>query len=190
MDDATLVVRLVEALAWPGATVLIACMFRRQLRAVFPLLRKLKAGPFEADFERNIHEIVQEGSDMLDIEETREISGRKSILIQLSQINPSSAIIEAWKDVEISAKKAALQQISTSPPPNVSSPLRAMRELANHEIVKPEDLALFHDLRGLRNQASHLEGFSPSQDSVLEYIDLAMSLTSRLDNLAAPSSVR
>ena len=80
-----------------------------------------------------------------------------------------------------------MQRIGGSPPPDVSSPLRAMRELIQGEIVTSEDAALFHDLRGLRNQAAKLQDFSPSYESALEYVNVASSLEGRLIALATPT---
>jgi hypothetical protein len=60
MDFLTFLIRLIEALAWPVAAVVIMFVFRREFQALVPLVRKLKAGPLEAEFERQIQEISQE----------------------------------------------------------------------------------------------------------------------------------
>lgn len=49
-----------EALALPAAAVIIVLLFRREFRQLVPLVRKLKAGPLEAEFERDIREISRE----------------------------------------------------------------------------------------------------------------------------------
>jgi hypothetical protein len=48
--------------------------------------------------------------------------------------------------------------------------------------VSPEDLDLFYELRGLRNQIEYIDAFQPSQDAALRYIDLVTGLQSRLED--------
>jgi hypothetical protein len=184
MDGLTFPIRLIEALALPGAAVVIVLAFRQEFRRLVPMVRKLKAGPLEAEFEREIREISKESVGATTPEFEEEPDPRRHMLMELARLNPRSAILEAWTGVESAVRKAALQRVSSSPPPDVSSPLRAMRELVQAEAIGPEDAALFHDLRGLRNQAAHLEGFEPSQDAALNYVNLASQLGTRLLRLA------
>lgn len=68
--------------------------------------------------------------------------------------------------------------------PDVSSPVRALRELTQIKMVTSEDIALFHDLRGLRNQATHASDFHPSFEAVVNYLRLADTLRSRFEKLS------
>jgi len=184
MDSLTFVIRLIEALAWPTAVVMILFAFRREVQALLPLIRKLKAGPLEAEFERDIREISEEAGGKAKTEVQIAPDPRQKMLRDLARVNPRSAILEAWLGIESAVRRAALQRVGTSPPPDVSSPLRAMRELVQFDVIKSDDAALFQDLRGLRNQAAHLENFSPSQEAALKYVDLASGLELRLIDLA------
>lgn len=51
MDWLTFISKLVDSLAWPVAGVLLGLIFRKKLLDLIPLLRKVKAGPLEAEFE-------------------------------------------------------------------------------------------------------------------------------------------
>lgn len=184
MDALTFIIRLIEALIWPSAAVIVLFVFRNEFRALLPLVRKLKAGPLEAEFERDILEISDEADGKAAPKNQEVPDARQQMLQDLSRVNPRSAILEAWLGVESGVRKAALQRVGTSPPPDVSSPLRAMRELVQFEVISPDDAALFQDLRGLRNQAAHLENFNPSREAVLKYVNLAIGLESRLNELA------
>jgi hypothetical protein len=190
MDWLTALVRLVEALAWPltVAIVILVLVFRSEFRGLVPLLRKFKAGPagVEAEFERRIQEISEEaGPTPPEIDE--EPDRRKITLSELALLHPRSAILEAWRGVESAARRAALQIATGSPMPDVSTALKAVRELVRAEAISAEDLGLFHDLRGLRNQAVHVLDFEPSQDAGLRYVELASRLQSRLEALAEPN---
>jgi hypothetical protein len=188
MDWLTFLIRLIEAIAVPVAAVIIVLVFRREFRQLVPLVRKLKAGPLEAEFEREVREIAQEAGGTTTPEIEGEPDPRKITLIELARLHPRSAILEAWLGVETAVMRAALQKATGSPVPDVSSPIKALRELVRAEAISPEDVALFHDLRGLRNQAVHFDVFEPSQGAALEYVDLASQLQSRLERLADLSS--
>jgi hypothetical protein len=181
MDAMNFMVGILNALAWPVAAVVIVFAFRKEFRALVPLIRKLKAGPLEAEFERDVQLISEESPAAAEVDH----DPRREMLEDLSRVHPRSAILEAWLGVESAVRRAALQKIGGSPPPDVSSPLRAMRQLAQSEIVDPDDIALFHDLRGLRNQAAHLQDFYPSRNAALHYVILARGLERRLEALAA-----
>jgi hypothetical protein len=85
--------------------------------------------------------------------------------------------------IEFAARRAVLQ-CAGSPIPEVTSPMRVLKELTQLQLLSPEDIALFHDLRGLRNQASDAPDF-PSYEAVSNYLQLAASLQARLEHHAA-----
>ena len=184
MDWLTLLIRLVEALAWPAAVLIIALVFRPEFRRLVPLVRKLKVAGLEAEFEQSVREISEETGAV-----TPELGvkpdTRKSTLIELAATHPRAAILEAWRGVEIAVKRAAIQNAG-SPVPDVSSPRKAMRELVQTSVMSPEDASLFYDLQGLRNQAAHVPDFEPSQEAAIRYVVLASHLLSRLGRIAEP----
>ncbi|MGY8590239.1 hypothetical protein L0935_18570, partial [Paracidovorax citrulli] len=51
MDWLTFISKLIDSIAWPVAAVLLGLIFRKKLAELLPLLRKVKAGPLEAEFE-------------------------------------------------------------------------------------------------------------------------------------------
>ena len=135
MDWLTFLIRLTEARALPITAVVILLAFRRDLRQLVPLVRKLKAGPLEAEFERDIREISQHTGAATTPQIEEEPDPRKATLIELARLHPRSAILEAWLGVETAVRRAALQKAIGSPGPNVSSPLKALRELISAEAV-------------------------------------------------------
>jgi hypothetical protein len=186
MDLLAFVAKIVEALAWPGAALVIVVLLRSPIGQLVPLLRRLKAGPIEAVFEQEIESIKDESEDVGALPPvSRELDREREMLRQLAAINPRSAILQAWSGVEIAARRAAMNHAG-SPPPDVKSPLRTVRYLTEMKLLDQNDIGLFHDLRGLRNQAAHVEDFSPSYASAIEYIDLAKRLESRFLELARP----
>ena len=151
--------------------------------ALLPFIRKLKAGPLEAEFEREVKELKSEAAGALPPPEPKALGDKAQRLFQLAEISPRAAVLEAWQGVEFAARRAVLQRAG-SPIPDVSSPLRVLRELSQLQLLSPEDVALFQDLRGLRNQATHSPDFNPSYEAVSNYLQLAGALQARLEKHA------
>ncbi len=87
-----------------------------------------------------------------------------------------------------SRRDALVLQHSGSPLPDMSSPIRVVKALAELDLLPAEDIALFHDLRGLRNQATHAPEFNPALDAVSRYLQLAAGLERRLTQYAGIES--
>jgi hypothetical protein len=180
MDWLTFFSNLIDSTAWPVATVSLVFILRKQITTLLPNVRKLKAGPVEAEFERGVKAI--EAEVMASPQADRAIATAEAPadrLFDLATISPRAAILEAWQAVEFTARRVVLQHCG-SPVPDMSSPMRVVRALSELALLPPEDIALFHDLRGLRNQATHSPDFAPSLDSVSRYLHLAAGLERRL----------
>ena len=181
-----LIVRLIEAIAWPATVLLIFFTFRKQLLAIFPFLRRFKAGPLEAEFEKEVQEVTAGQMWKLPSPESSpKAVTRREMLLQVAQIDPRVAIIDAWRGIEFSLKRAVLQRLGgTSPPPDISSPISMIRDLAQENALDANDVSLLHELRGLRNQATHLPDFSLTYEAARNYTELAVRLQEKLDRLA------
>lgn len=187
MDWLSFFASVIGSLAWPATLLAVVLLLRKQIAELLPLIRKLKAGPVEAEFEREVKELRAEASETLPTPELRLLEGESKRLYELAQLSPRAAILEAWQGIEFSARRAALQRAG-SPIPDMSSPLRLIRALTQLELLSSEDVALFNDLRGLRNQAIHSPDFSPSFEAVSTYLQLAQSLEAKLAKLATVES--
>jgi len=98
------------------------------------------------------------------------------LLLQLVEINPRSAILEAWQQVGSAALRAAVERQIKLTAAESNSPAAIVRALNGRGLLSTEDLALFHDLRALRNQASHARDFTPTTEAALNYIELSSRL--------------
>jgi hypothetical protein len=184
MDWLSFLASVVGSVAWPVTVLAVVLILRKELVALLPFLRRLKAGPVEAEFERQVKELKNEVAQALPEELPQALEGRERLL-KLAEISPRAAILEAWQGVEFAARRVATHY-GGSPVPDVRSPSRLTKELAKLSQVSVDDLALIQDLRGLRNQATHSPDFSPSYEAVANYIQLASALQARLQNLADP----
>ncbi|MCD9008143.1 hypothetical protein LDO31_18260 [Luteimonas sp. XNQY3] len=178
MDILTFIAELVKAAAWPLAAVAIALIFRQQLRALLSRIRKGKVGLAEFEFEQEIRDLAEQ----LPVEPVPTQVGTPTVA--LATTNPRAAILEAWLGVETSMTQLAksVQLPKFVHPRNTSAVLRVLESAG---ALAPEDAALFNDLRTLRNQATHDADFSPSPESVIQYVQLANGLKQRISSTAS-----
>lgn len=182
MDWLTSVVEMVKALAWPVAASVIALVFRQEIRTLLGRVKKGKVGPAEFEFEEIVRELKQS------------VDPKPADLPPGARIGPPGAlrvageprfvILEAWLQVEAAATQLARKHgvLDESRPHDGGLAVRLLRQ---KEILTWEDEKLYRELRALRNNAAHEIEFSPSVDSVLNFVHLAQRLESRL--LGLPS---
>lgn len=182
MDWLTFTTKIIEALAWPIASIVILALLRKQVIGLLPLLKRVKAGPLEAEFEREL-KVLRDESQQTGLQQPADtLSPRDEKLYKLAEINPRSAILEAWQHVEVAARKKVLELGLFEAGPAGRPILDAYRALAKAEVLNAEALALFHELRSLRNQAAHLDDFNPSKPAAIDYIGLSKKLIARLSD--------
>jgi hypothetical protein len=150
-----------------------------------PFLKKLKAGPVEAEFDRDVKQLKDSsaGKSNVWIERATDAAS-KSFLFQLAELHPRSAILEAWVRLEAAARAALPHDSSKASTTGYIPAARLAEALVQAEIIDQGQVTLYHELRRLRNEVAHLVGLEPTQDSVRSYIDLASSLQSVLEQRA------
>jgi hypothetical protein len=180
VDLFAFIAKIVEALAWPVAAVVLVLLLRREIIGLAPYIRKLKAGPLEAEFEREVREL----RTAMD----RTASGGVSLAQpdwqvaseQLAQVNPRAAIFEAWRQTEI----AAIRELQARQPNLSNEQVRSTREvlrlLGESGLATPEDVALLNQMRFLRNQAAHVESFQPTYEAAMNFVQLGAHLMGRI----------
>jgi hypothetical protein len=185
MDALTFIAKLVEFLSWPSATVVLVLLLRGEIKDLFRYVKKLKAGPVEAEFEREVKELkaTAEAQPQL-LPPPEGATPERQMLLQLVQINPRSAVLEAWRGVEEASLRVIQNKGFYVPEREANSPLAVIRSLNKENVLSGEEIALYHDLRALRNQAAHSQDFSPTVDAALSYIELAGRLRRALEKAA------
>ena len=185
MDTLTFIAKLVEFAAWPVATVVLVLMLRDEIKKLLPSVKKLKAGPVEAEFEREVKELkaTTEARPQL-LPPPEGITPERQMLLQLVQVSPRSAVLEAWRGIEEASIRVVQSKGVYVSERDSMSPLSAARALNKEQLLTADELALFHDLRSLRNQAAHAQDFAPTTDAALNYIELASRLRQSLQRAA------
>jgi hypothetical protein len=178
MDILTFISKITESLAWPFATLGIVFILRKKIETILPFLKKLKAGPIEAEFAQEVKDLRKSVDTYID---EKPLSAHDKKLFQLSEINPRSAILEAWQGVETEARKLVIDLGLYEMGPESRPLLDVYRVLVKNNFLSSDNLALFNELRSLRNQAAHDENFTPTKESSLNYIELAKILRLSID---------
>ncbi|WP_146029971.1 hypothetical protein [Vibrio vulnificus] len=58
MDKLTFISKMIDSISWPLVTLILGLAFRKQIAELFPYLKKLKAGPVEAEFEMEAKQVL------------------------------------------------------------------------------------------------------------------------------------
>ncbi|WP_148649639.1 DUF4145 domain-containing protein [Lysobacter antibioticus] len=182
MDWITFGSKAIESLAWPVAAVALVALLRDEIAKLAPSLKKLKAGPLEAEFEREVKQLKEIKDSRPAPGEAAPIQSRdtasKSFLFEVAELHPRSAILESWVRLEAAARAVLVGKRDAK-----SSYLQAPRlaePLAQLSILNPSQVTMFHELRRLRNEVAH-GNFEPTQESARSYIDLAAFLQGHLE---------
>lgn len=171
MDWLTFIAELTRALAWPLAAVLIAWMFRDQLKLLLGRVRKGKLGPAEFEFEESVRALKNDAPELAN---TPAANLHRDELALLTS-NPRSAIITAWLELEESMR--ALLKARKFAPSAIASPLRTIQAVRGLGLIDPVYVTFTEELRQLRNRATHEPDFHPSDESVVDYVRLAKELS-------------
>ena len=171
MDVYTFLSELVKALSWPIAVILIVFILRKPLSGLIPLLQRFKYKDLELEFGQRVERVRAGVRSELPMEPPltslpAEVQDR---ILKLSETSPRSAILEAWRELELRLHEAA----STMPEFRSSrhqSPLDAIHMLQKSERLSPQVSAVVQDLRALRNRAAHATDFALSCESAQEYL--------------------
>lgn len=143
---------IIGSLAWPVAAVVVALVFRKQLRALLsgPLSR-VRAGPLEVEWDRQLSEAEVD----LGEPDARSFDGPTvAELTRVAQQSPVSAVMAGFAKVE-----AALRELLSAQTPHVpvegSGAVRLARAGFELGVVTDESVRAIEGLAVLRNLAAH-----------------------------------
>jgi hypothetical protein len=151
-------------------------LFRRQLQGLLTRIKKGKVGPAEFEFEQGVRELRQELPKELPLP-LPPVAEEADVLRIIAE--PRTVVLEAWLKLE-----TALEELGkkTNQYNALAAPDSAYlaNNLAKSGVLEPWLLNLYRDLRRLRNQATHEREFSPSVESVRDYVQMAQELEAEI----------
>ncbi|WP_153117485.1 hypothetical protein [Rhodocyclus tenuis] len=171
--------KLIGTLSWPVAAVLIAYLFKKELAAMLARLKKGKFGSAEFEFENYVREVDAEA----DIPRAPENESISPTAAARASTDPRGAIVSAWIEVEDElfnlVRRRDLSEQASSPRQSKNT-VWAIRAVQKAQALDSNWIALFHDLRTLRNEAAHSTDFSPPPEAVIKYVQLAKELANAM----------
>lgn len=179
MDWFTFIAQMTKALAWPLSAVLIVLVFRVQLHNLIARVRKGKVGPAEFEFEEDVE--AARAAVEADPATAPPPTSAAPAQVELATVDPRAAIISAWLSVEQAAALLAQKRGLLAGVPS-RNPSAVIRAIDRAKLLDPPYVALFHDLRAMRNQAAHDVTFNPPADAVVNYLGLAEALRKRFES--------
>jgi hypothetical protein len=183
MDWLQFISSIVGAVVWPATVILAFFLFKKHFPTLFPFIERLKYKDFELEFRKSLQELTEKSKSALPapaLEELPISDNLRGRLYDLAEISPRSAVLEAWLQVE-SAAADAIQRLNLTPNlKGALAPLRLAEYLHRGEVLDSAQMEIFHRLRELRNRAIHIGEAVFRSDEVLEYVDLALSMATKI----------
>ncbi len=177
MSGLQFIASVVSSLAWPTVVLAVACIFRRQLADLLmrPLSR-LKAGPLEATWDRQVTEVKAELPPSAVTGGLTEAAETDRLRVVASTA-PAAAVVAGFAGVE-----QRLRSLVTTAglKPGRDNAIRLARRAQEAAIIRPETFRAIEGVAVLRNLSAHGHG-DVDETRALEYLALVDAVTFALD---------
>lgn len=177
MDWLTFLSKVIEALAWPLVALVLGLVFRKKLGDLLPAIRRLKAGPLEAEFElaaKQIRASATEASSQTETatsgdSEVKREDGANAVVARLlnARNDPSGMILEAWAKVDGELFRLGHQMGDIVDP--LTSTAKVYESVMSSKVLPEETTRLILQLRDLRNKVAHVK-VVPTPDAAQDYV--------------------
>jgi hypothetical protein len=175
VDTQQFIASLVSSLAWPGAIIVLALLFRRQLRQLLSgPLKRLKAGPsgLELEFDRLISEAQAQVEPAPDVAELEAPESAVADLAEVARASPAAAVLDGFARVEQELRER-LRAAGDPRADNKRGALMLARAALDAKLITPETMEAIRGMAVLRNLAAHGGAADLSEDRAREYLALA-----------------
>lgn len=164
---------ILDVLIWPFVVFFIIWKFKKPIESLLPYVENIRYGDLEIKIRQGLSQIkeeVREAGTVLEIEEetTPEIN-------KLVEISPTSAILEAWKELEFAARKK-VEELAPKDQNFRNILQRPVSYLEYTRALIPSTARAIRELQHLRNQAAHNPDLKITKETALDYISLAKSI--------------
>lgn len=177
MDWLTFISKAIESLAWPIVTLVLGLVFRRKLLDLIPALRKLKAGPVEAEFELAAKQVLAKAAEASAQDESvagkapqelQPADGEKIVARLLNARNdPAGMILEGWARVDGELFRLGQQMgLLVDPLENTQ---KVYQSVMAADILPVGTKQLVRELREMRNKVAHVK-VHPTPDAAQDYL--------------------
>lgn len=102
--------KILDILAWPVTVMILLWIGRKPIQKLLSFIESVKYKDVELKFSTQLAQVKEDVGDTVS-DPSNEVEN-KSELYALIEVSPSSAIIEAWKGLEITARSKVEELIS------------------------------------------------------------------------------
>ncbi|EKA7382589.1 hypothetical protein OL309_002370 [Vibrio parahaemolyticus] len=193
MDKLTFISKMIDSISWPLVTLILGLAFRKQIAELFPYLKKLKAGPVEAEFEMEAKQVLANTENVkstvsgTDISQLKESKTTSDVLSRLKSArnDPTGMILESWSRVDGALFRLGQKKgICVDPLENTN---KVYRSVMSSGVISGETKRLIMDLYELRNRVAHVlvkPTINAAQDYALAADKVIGLIDSQAENLA------
>lgn len=182
MDWKTFTTELINSLAWPAVTIFAILTLKDKIGELLPRLKKLKHKDTELEFMEGVAELAREASAGEQPRvESPDLKLNREVLMRLAFISPRSAVIEAYRIVEVAGVKAIEKFYPELKGQDIITQTQVSK-LLRDKVLSSERYHQLRELLMLRNKAAHDEDFALKGGPIEAYIDVAVSISSELDH--------
>lgn len=180
-------IKLLDVVAWPTVVLIVTFMLRKPIKALLPFVENIKYKDFEVKFRKELDQVKEEAQEA-GIEIKTEI-GDQTEIYKLIEISPTSAILEIWKELEISAR----QKVEELAPRDTKFKNLLQRPIAYLEhtgALIPSTARAVRDLQSLRNQAAHSKELKLTKEDAIEYVALSKAILKQVEAISELPAIK
>lgn len=173
------ITKIIGAIAWPLAILIIVILFRSELKKVFLSITKLRYKEFEAEFGKKAEEFENRAKSVTPHGEVLSSHKHKTsitdeFLDRLLVESPRIAVIEAFRMVEEAIRNTAtFLNLGNSDNRGIRY---TIRELERQNYISRETKNLFYEMRSVRNDLSHANGIELAEADARRFVNAAFLL--------------
>ncbi len=181
MDALSAVVELVKALAWPVSVFAIILLLRKAIQGLIASIHegRVKYKDLEFTFKRDLEQ-VQQSIKMLPQHPVPALRAPAepdiTELMELAQMSPRAAVIEAWTRLEATATEFAQKHAPPDAPKQRRSSVMFLDVLRRDDAIPTAVVTAIQKLRDIRNRTVHTPDFQPSVDDAEKYVLLTFAV--------------
>ncbi len=188
MDWLTFLSSLIASLAWPVSILVLFYIIRKELPTITARIKKFKYKDFELEFGQSVREVEIDTEESIpEVQEAVSISGETpdqvfDRLNSMAKFAPASAIVASWLLVEVAAidliRKKDISHFKTRP-----GPIGIRKFLRKGDFLDKKQIAIFEQLRDLRNKVIHVDDVDLTPETIASYIGSALKLATYLEGI-------
>lgn len=173
-------IKFLDVVIWPCVVFIIIFILRKPIKSLLPFVENIKYKDFEVKFRKELDQIKEEAKDA-GIELQTEIS-EKTEIYKLIEVSPASAILESWKELEISARKK-VEELAPKETKFKNILQRPISYLEYTGALTPSTARALRELQSLRNQAAHSAELKMTRENAIEYASLAKAILKQIESI-------